>query len=37
MAHKREVFIAGVIRAIRYISDAENGKVSDMTDVLGLN
>ena len=37
MAHKREVFIAGVIRAIRYIPDAENGKVSDMTDVLGLN
>lgn len=36
MAHKREVFIAGVIRAIRYIPDAEKGKVSDMTDVLGL-
>lgn len=35
-AHKREVFIAGVIRAIRYIPNAEPGKISDMTDVLGI-
>ena len=35
-AHKREVFIAGVIRAIRYINDAEPGKISNMEDVLGI-
>jgi 4-hydroxy-tetrahydrodipicolinate reductase len=35
-AHTREVFIAGVIRAIRYIPDAEHGIVSSMNDVLGL-
>ena len=35
-AHTREVFIAGVMRAIRYIPDAEKGKVSSMNDVLGL-
>ena len=36
-AHTREVFIAGVIRAIRYVPDAEKGKVSSMNDVLGLD
>lgn len=36
-AHTREVFIAGVIRAIRYIPKAEKGVVSSMDDVLGLN
>ena len=35
-AHTREVFIAGVIRAIRYIPNAEKGIVSSMNDVLGL-
>ena len=35
-AHTREVFIAGVIRAIRYIDSAEPGKVSNMSDVLGI-
>lgn len=35
-AHTREVFIAGVIRAIRYIPNAETGVVSSMNDVLGL-
>ncbi|MBE6503081.1 MAG: 4-hydroxy-tetrahydrodipicolinate reductase [Methanobrevibacter sp.] len=35
-AHTREVFIAGVIRAIRYIPKADKGKVSSMNDVLGL-
>ena len=35
-AHTREVFIAGVIRAIRYIPNAELGIVSSMNDVLGL-
>jgi 4-hydroxy-tetrahydrodipicolinate reductase len=35
-AHTREVFIAGVIRAIRYVPDAKKGVVSSMNDVLGL-
>ena len=35
-AHTREVFIAGVIRAVRYIPSAEKGIVSSMNDVLGL-
>ena len=35
-AHTREVFIAGVIRAIRYIPNAETGVISSMNDVLGL-
>ncbi len=35
-AHTREVFIAGVIRAIRYAPTAEKGVVSSMNDVLGL-
>ena len=35
-AHTREVFIAGVIRAIRYVPTAEKGIVSSMNDVLGL-
>ncbi len=36
-AHTREVFIAGVIRALRFVNSAENGKVNDMADVLGIN
>ena len=35
-AHTRDVFIAGVIRAIRYIPNAKKGIVSNMNDVLGL-
>ncbi len=35
-AHTREVFIAGVIRAIRYVPSAKKGIVSGMNDVLGL-
>ena len=35
-AHTREVFIAGVIRAIRFVPTAEKGVVSSMNDVLGL-
>ena len=35
-AHTREVFIAGVIRAIRYVPTAKKGIVSGMNDVLGL-
>ena len=36
MAHTREVFIAGVIRALRFVGSAEPGKVNDMSDVLGI-
>ena len=36
-AHTREVFIAGVIRALKFIDSAEPGKVNNMNDVLGLN
>ena len=36
MAHTREVFIAGVIRALRFVGSAEPGKVNDMADVLGI-
>lgn len=36
-AHTREVFIAGVIRALRFVESAEPGYVSSMNDVLGLN
>lgn len=35
-AHTREVFIAGVIRSIRYVPTAKKGVVSSMNDVLGL-
>jgi 4-hydroxy-tetrahydrodipicolinate reductase len=35
-AHTREVFIAGVMRALRFVMNSEPGKVSDMTDVLGI-
>lgn len=35
-AHTREVFIAGVIRAIRYIPNAECGVVSSINNVLGI-
>lgn len=36
MAHTREVFIAGVIRALRFVGSAGPGKVNDMSDVLGI-
>jgi len=36
-AHTREVFIAGVIRALRFVGSAEPGKVNDMADVLGIS
>ncbi|MBZ9571547.1 4-hydroxy-tetrahydrodipicolinate reductase [Methanobrevibacter sp. TMH8] len=35
-AHTREVFIAGVMRALRFIMNGEPGKVNDMADVLGI-
>ena len=36
-SHTRDVFIAGVIRSLKYITTAESGKVSDMGDVLGIS
>lgn len=36
-AHSRQVFVAGVIKAVRYVVGAPDGKVSDMGDVLGIN
>jgi len=35
-AHTREVFIAGVMRALRFVMNTEPGKVNDMADVLGI-
>lgn len=35
-AHSRQSFVSGVIKAIRYVVNAEEGKISDMGDVLGL-
>jgi len=35
-AHSRQVFVSGVIKALRYVVGAEKGKISDMGDVLGL-
>lgn len=35
-AHTREVFIAGVMRALRFIMSGTPGKVNDMADVLGI-
>ncbi len=35
-ASSRQAFVNGVIKAIRYIPNAPEGKISDMGDVLGL-
>ncbi len=35
-AHNRQVFVSGVIKALRYVNNAPKGKISDMADVLGL-
>lgn len=35
-AHTREIFIAGVIKALKFIMNAETGKVNDMADVLDI-
>ncbi len=36
-AHNRQAFISGVIKALRFIKTADNGKINDMADVLGIN
>ncbi|MGF7118864.1 4-hydroxy-tetrahydrodipicolinate reductase [Methanobacterium oryzae] len=35
-AHSRQAFVSGVIKALRFIQDAPEGKISDMGDVLGI-
>lgn len=35
-AHSRQAFVSGVIKAIRYVVGAPEGKINDMSDVLGL-
>lgn len=35
-ANSRQAFVNGVIKAIRYVVNAEKGKISNMDDVLGL-
>ncbi len=35
-AHSRQVFVTGVIKSIRYVIGASEGKIRDMGDVLGI-
>ncbi len=35
-AHSRQAFVSGVIKAVRYVVNAPEGKISDMGDVLGI-
>ena len=35
-AHNRQAFVNGVIKAVRYVVGAPEGKISDMGDVLGI-
>lgn len=35
-AGSRQAFVNGVMKAVRYVVNAEEGKISDMGDVLGL-
>lgn len=35
-AHSRRVFVAGVIKAVPYVVEAPEGKISNMGDVLGI-
>jgi 4-hydroxy-tetrahydrodipicolinate reductase len=35
-AHSRQAFVSGVIKAVRYVVGASEGKISDMGDVLGI-
>ncbi|MGF7118504.1 4-hydroxy-tetrahydrodipicolinate reductase [Methanobacterium oryzae] len=36
-AHSRQAFVTGLIKAVRFISKAPEGKISDMGDVLNIN
>ncbi len=35
-AHSRQAFVKGVIKAVRYVVETPEGKISDMGDVLGI-
>ena len=35
-AHSRQAFVTGIIKAVRYVVGAPEGKISDMGDVLGI-
>lgn len=35
-AHSRQSFVSGVIKALRFIPTADEGKINDMADVLGI-
>lgn len=35
-AHSRQSFVTGVIKAVRYVVGAPEGKISDMGDVMGV-
>ncbi len=35
-AHSRQAFVTGIIKAVRYVVGAPEGKISDMEDVLGI-
>ncbi len=35
-AHSRQAFVSGVIKALRFLKDAEPGKINDMSDILGF-
>jgi len=35
-AHSRQSFVTGVIKAVRYVIEVPEGKISDMADVLGI-
>ncbi len=35
-AHSRQAFISGVVKALKFIPTAKNGKINDMADVLGI-
>lgn len=36
-AQNRQAFITGLLKALRYLKEAPEGKISDMEDVLGIN
>ncbi|MGB9979726.1 4-hydroxy-tetrahydrodipicolinate reductase [Methanobacterium sp.] len=35
-AHSRQAFVTGIIKAVQYVVEAPEGKISDMGDVLGI-
>jgi 4-hydroxy-tetrahydrodipicolinate reductase len=36
-AHNRQALVNGVIKAIRYVTEVPEGKISDMRDIFGIN